>query len=406
MTDIIEEPEEEGVGDKKKEKRKGNYVNANYKILELTEEQKAFIQANYDKMPIAELAQKAFNNPDIDGHYTEAKSIKAYIATFAEGFKPKTTADKPRKGPYVLTPEQQTSVQALLNSENPPTVKEMFKLHFPDIRDFSPLCAEYQSLSRFVKSINEEAMDIWEEPVDSRRYKPPRNYATVLGLVNRYVHNPQDPSKMLYDMNNIKPQHERNLKALGSYMQTTKFVLQASQYDRKADRDLFESTFVRQVQDKATDLLPEEVDTYISIAAETVTGAQIEREIIKQQKKVSECQDGDDDEGGNKAKLAMSLVEYIGDLRDKHKESKKQAQSLITSVSGSRAKRIDSKSNQNDCLANLIGLWIEEKSRGDLLALAKKEHREDEAEFSRIESLDDTYALIAGMTKDEAIHGV
>lgn len=391
-------------------KRTGNYVNANYETIELTPEQKAFVDANWDKMDLKTLTQKTFNNPELNGHHMEGKSVKAYIASKAgEGeIAPviKTTADKPRKGSLELTPAQKATVDSLLNTEEPPTTKEMFKMLFPDLTLKSYIMPEYRAIAAYIKSVNEEAFDIWEEPVEKRRYQPPKNYAVTIGLVNKYVSNPYDPSKALYDQGSIKPAHEKNLKALQSYMQMTRFVLQASQYDKKADRDLFESTFVRQVQDKAADLLPEEVDMYLSVAQETVSVAQIERSILKQEKLIEETLDGDGTDDGSRAKLSMSLVESVNSLREKLDKSKARLKGLIESVAGSRNKRVDAKANQNDSIANLIGAWMEEKKRKEMIEIAKKEHLEDAAELERLETLDDTFALIAGMSRSEAVMGL
>lgn len=390
-------------------KRKGNYVNANYEVIELTEEQKAFVRENWDKMDLKTLTQKAFKNPNLNGHHMEGKSIKAYIASLTpEGQEAPVikTTQKIKKGSFELTAPQKATVDSLLNTDEPPSTKEMFKMLFPDLQLKSFIMPEYRAIVKYVKETNEEAMDIWEEPVEKRRYSPPKNYSVMVGIVNRYVSNPHDPSKALYDPTHMKPAHEKNIKALLSYMQMTRFVLQASQYDKKADRDLFESTFVRQVQDKAVDLLPEEVDMYLAVAQETVSVAQIERSIIKQEKLIEETLDGGNDTDGSKAKLSMSLVESVNSLREKLDKSKGRLKGLLESVAGSRNKRIDAKSGQNDAITNLLGAWQEEKKRLEFIEVAKKEHLEDEAEMERLESLDDTYALIAGMSKREARMGI
>lgn len=389
-------------------KRQGKYKDANYEILELTEEQKQFVQENWTKMDLKTLTQKTFNNPEINGHHTEAKSIKAYISSLSpngEETPAIKTTQRVTKGSFELTPAQKATIDSLLNTDQPPSTKEIFKLLFPKITLKHYLIPEYKAVAKYIREVNEEAVDIWDEPVENRRYKPPKIYPAVIGLVNRYVSNPFDPSKAMYDPANIKPAHEKNLKALMSYMQMTRFVLQASQYDKKADRDLFESTFVRQVQDKAADLTPEEVDMYIAVAQETVSVAQIERSITRQERLIDETLEEKDDKEGSKARLSMSLVESVNSLREKLDKSKGRLKGLIESVAGSRKDRLDGKANQNDSIANLIGAWMDEKRRQEMIAIAKKEHAEDAAEMERLESLDDTFALIAGMSKQEAILG-
>ena len=393
-----------------KEKRKGNYVNASYKILELTEAQKATVRAQWDKMDLKTLTRLVFDNQELNGHNTEAKSIKSYIASLSIDGKetpPKiATTQHITKGELELTQPQVDSIVSLLSGEEPPSINEIVKMLFPEFADKAiiPTTREYRAVLKVVKSCNENAVDIWDEPVVERRYKPPFSYSSIVGLVNKHVNNPVDTRKALYDMATIKPSHERNLKALLSHMKSTKFVLEASMYDRRVDRDLFESTFIRQTQDKAADLTPEEVDTYIAIAAGTVRESQVERQIAFERRMSNDCLEGND-ETGNKAKLSMSLVESIKALQGERKELKSHTHKLITSVSGSRSARLKEKGVKDDYLGNLIEAWREEEKRLELIELAKKEHMEDTEEFNKIKSLDHSFALIAGMTRAEAEGG-
>lgn len=389
-----------------KPKRQGNYKNANYKLIELNDEQKAFIATHWanPEWDLKRITQHVFNDPTLDGHHTEGKSVRAYISTLGtvqEPAKPRTTAT-PKKGRHELTPEQKTNIEALLNQEQIPSVREIFKVIFPEMRDYNTLCPEYQAVARFIRGTNEEAMDIWEEPVTERRYKPPLNWPGMLGLVNRCVGNPHDINRSLYVAEKLKAAEERNIKALYSYIRNNEFILRASQYDKKADRESFISTFVRNLHDKAADLTADEVDAYLDLCTETIQANQINREVQHQQKLISDCLNGEDDEEGSKARLSMSLVESINSLREKLDKSKKLIHTLRTSVAGSRKDRLDSKKMSNDYLGNWFALWVEEQTRKDLIALGKKEHEEDAAEHGRIKSMDDSWALIAGMTEDEA----
>ncbi len=393
-----------------KSKRQGNYKNANYKLIELTDEQKIFIAAHWanPEWPLDRITKHVFNNPELNGHHTEGKSVRTYIATLGqpgeEPPKPRTTAS-PKKGRYELTPEQKTNIEAMLNQEEVPLTKEIFRLIFPDIKEVSYIGPEYQAISRFIRETNEEAVDIWEEPVSERRYKPPGSWLILLGFVNRVVGNPKDLNRVLYDHTKMKGAEERNLKALYSYMKIDTFINRASRYEKRMERDTFLSTFIRNIQDKAADLIPEEVDAYMDLAAETVQGNQIEREIQVQQKLLSEAFEGTD-EDGSKAKASMSLVESTNYLRDKLKETKNRIDKLRKDLAGSRKDRIDSRKTKDDHLGNWFALWVEEQSRKDLIALGKKEHEEDRAEFGRIKSMDDSWALIAGMTEEEAGGGL
>jgi hypothetical protein len=307
-----------------------------------------------------------------------------------------------KKGRCKLTPEQKTNIESLLNQDEIPAIREIFKMVFPDMKNYSTLCAEYQAVSKFIKETNEDAIDIWEEPVTERRYKPPGSWSILLGIVNKSVGNRHDINRALYDPAKMKAVDERNIKALFSYMRNNEFILRASQYDKKADRESFINTFIRNTHDKAADLTADEVDAYLDLCSETIQANQINREVQHQQKLISDCLNGEDDEEGSKARLSMSLVESINSLREKLDKSKRHIHTLRTSVSGSRKDRLDSKKTKDDHLGNWFALWVEELTRKDIIALGKKEHEEDKVEYGRIKSMDDSWALVAGMTEEEA----
>lgn len=394
-----------------KPKRQGNYKNAAYKVLELTDEQKTFVASHWanPEWPLKRITQHVFNDNTLDGHHTEGKSVRAYIATLGQPGtptpKPFTALNPPKKGRYELTADQKTNIEVMLNQDEPPSTKEIFRLVFPDVKEVSYIGAEYQALCRFIKETNEEAIDIWEEPVTERRYKPPGSWAILLGIVNKCVGNPRDINKALYDPNKMKGVEERNIKALFSYMRRDMFINRASSYQKKVDRDTFLSTFIVNVQDKAADLTPEEVEAYSDLAAETVQAMQIDREVDQQQKLLAESFEGDDTDG-SKAKASMSLVDSLNNTRDKRKESKNRIDRLRKDLSGSRKDRLDSKSVKNDHLGNWFAAWVEEQTRQDIIELGKKEHADDRTEYGRIKSMDDSWALIAGMTEDEASKGL
>lgn len=369
---------------------------------ELTDAQKETVRALWDKEPIDVVAQKVFANSRLDLNSPETLVVREYIATL-DGAEP--VVEKEREKITELTEAMKVNIEALLATDEPPTVKEIVLMLFPDIKDLSPLHKEYKLVYEHVKHLKEDAVDAWDEPVETRRYTPPQKLVSVIGMTNRFVGNPHDPTKQLYDIATMKKAQQANLHALMSYMKTAHFVTRASLYQRKADRDLFESTFVRHVHDKAADLTPEEVDMYITIAVEVVRVSQFDRDIALQERIRNNVLEGNGDSEG-KVKLSMSLVDSINSMMDKRDASNKQIQSLIKSVAGERAKRLDGKQTTNDSIVNLINLWIEEQTRQDLIALAKKEHEEDEAEFGRIASLDDAIALMAGLTRNEAVRGI
>lgn len=370
--------------------------------IQLSEEQRVLVRERWDKDDLLDLTQQAFGDDGLDINSPQVKAVRAFIASLDGSAEP--TKPKAQQGPE-LTEEQKANIRALITVDDPPSVRELFKLIWPDLPLKSTLQREYQLLFKYVQEVNSEAVDIWDEPVAERRYKAPVSYSSFVGIVNRHVGNPQNPNKALYDLQSLKKSQENNLKALWSYLQTNQFVLQASQYDKKADRNLFEETFIRQVHDKGADLIPEEVDMYMAVAAETVEISKMERDIRRYEGVVNKYLE-DNMDGEKKSALSKPFVDALTALRVKFGESKKRRKDLIDSVAGSRKDRVANKTVQTDALVNLLNLWAEEQTRNDLIALGKKEHEDDKKEWGRIKSLDDSIALIAGMSEEDAIHGL
>ncbi len=388
-----------------KPKRQGNYVNANYKIIELTEEQKAFVRAFWATKDLKTLTRECFQNDQLDGHNTEAKSIKAYIATLSvDGQEPpkiKTTAFV--KGKLEMTQEQVDSTVSLLNSPNPPKLNELVRMLFPDIKVVKPASREYKAIFEFVKEYNEAALDMWDEPIESADYKAPNSIMAMVGRVNEYVSNPLDPGKKAYKGDAIKPFEYRCLYALMGYLKSVSFRYQAQQYTKKMERTLFESHFITLTHDKP-DLTSADQNLYIQASAAKVKIAQTERRLQKVITQMDETMDSVDEKG--RAILSQNMVELVNVTQEKLDKAVKEYQSLVKGLESTRAEREDLKTKRSESVLPLLEAWQkDEDARKGLIKQGQIEHEADEKEFDRLSTFDSVVALIAGQSRNEAIRG-
>ncbi len=211
-----------------------------------------------------------------------------------------------------------------------------------------------------------------------------------------------DVSRKVYVWGKLKSSEERCMRALMKYMRVYRVTYQASQYDKKSERELFLSTFIRFTHDKP-DLTEIEVDQSISAASETVNIAQIERS-IKRIDKIQEeiMMGGEVDDNGKVRKLGMSDVELINQIRAKHDLSKNRLKSLMEALEETRSKRQAGKNERNQSILNLLEAWQQdEQKRTDMIAMGDREKAEDLKEVGRLRDLDDLTALISGQTEDE-----
>jgi hypothetical protein len=217
----------------------------------------------------------------------------------------------------------------------------------------------------------------------------------MIAWVNNYI--PTGTGEPLYNSSSIKAFEEKCLRMLLGYLRSPTFVYQASQYEKKVDRELFESNFIRFCYDKP-DLTAEEIHQYISLSSEIVNTAQIERTIQRLDKNINDWLSGDDDE---KKKMSMSMVELINAARGKWESSKERQKKLLAELTESRSIRLKNRLDQNASILNLVEAFQKEKDRKELIELAEMEKQADVIETDKLSNMDQVVALIAGMSKKE-----
>lgn len=374
---------------------KKGFAGGNYEILELAPGQKAVVDANWDKMDHQALTRLVYHDDTLDGRSTEGRSIKAYLANQGKIL---VTTKKPRKGKFELDEAQKTYIEA---NHKETKVTEMVKVLFPDQR-LTVGAAEFRAVYEFVKTIDADSVDMWDEAVESKEYKPPVSISALIGRLNNYVSNTGDYLRATYDAGKLKPSESKNLHALMGHLRSKPFFYQASGYTRYVDRDLFEANFIRWVHDKASELSLPEVNLYINAAAKSVQLTKLERTIEVLESRMQEAFTAQDDNDGTKTKLSMTLVELISTSRKELGTYMNQQKTLIDGLEGERAKRIKDRNDRNASLVNLVDAWIQERSRLDLIAQGEQEKTEDAVEVGRIKNMTDVLGLIAGQTEAEA----
>jgi hypothetical protein len=359
--------------------------------IELTDEQKKLILDNFDKMNLLNLTRFIFKDQNLDGRSLQGKEVKEFLSE--QNKTVKTTKYEKMPLPE-LTEENKRFIEHAVAAQNSKPI-EMARIIYNNPK-MAANTLEFRAVYEYVRSIDPNQANLADEPVDSREYKPPQNIQGIAGRVNQYV--TTGSSKGIYNPNDLKPSEEKRCKILMSYMKSPRFVYQASSYERKIDRTLFESEFVRFTYDKE-DLTPEEVTQYVSLCSEIVNEAQANRILSHFQNEVEAGFCSDDDA---KKKYSVSLSENLNAWRNKCEASKKQQNALLDKLTESRSTRLAGKLNQNASVLNLIDLWIQQESRDKMLFLANKEKEEDRDEVNRLDDYEAVISLIAGQTKEEA----
>jgi hypothetical protein len=367
-----------------------------YDIPPLTDEQKAKILELFTANPKTELkvlTQQVFNNEGLDGRSNEAKAVKEFLA--AQNFNVRTKNTYVPVDAFEMTDDHRAFIKSNFGSMNLP---ELISALFPHVKNGSTLSREGRAVMAFVKQAFPQEYTKPDEPVEDVEYSPPRSMQNLVSKVNTYL---PDAKSYNYNGGDMKPSEQKKLETLWGYLKTHYFIAKASVFRKELDRTLFESNFIRYTHDKP-DLLAEEVNQYIDLAAEMVTTLQIEREKNDTEDRIRDHLMNPD----NKNRVPESLVLFLNSTREKWDKSKERTKKLLDTLVEDRSKRLEKRLSQHDSVLRLIDAWKDEEQRADLIKLVQLEQTEDTEEFERLNSLDDVKALIAGMTKDEASHGI
>ncbi len=355
----------------------------------LTPEQEQLVRDFWDKIPLAELTQKAFNNPELDGRSEEGRAIKDWLARRNLTAK---TAGSPKGNPIVLTDDQKKYIE---NNAQSTSALSMARTLFNNPK-ICPLNNEFEAVNDYVKSLGINV----QKPVSQlaeAQYVAPKSIARLIPRVNKYVTRDFAEDKVFFNADKLKPEQEKALKALLGYMNVYRFGYEINKFNKEMDREIFESSFIRYAYDKP-DLLEEEVDQYISLCSEIVSAAQIDRHIADLDDQYDEFKESDD---GEKKKLSLTFVEMIDKARAKKKDAQERIDKGFKTLTATRADRIKKRQQANATILNLVEAWRNEKKRKEMLELAKFEKNKERREVDRIETLDDVSALIAGISKEE-----
>lgn len=361
------------------------------KIL-LTDDQKSYILLNYTKKSLIELTRYISGDPKADGRHKMGRVIREFLNE--KGLEYETTKFS-KEGDLVLTEEQEDFLRQNISVMKP---LEAARVLFKNEK-ISPLHREFKAVQRFMDKITPGITKREDAPIEEE-FKPPTTVYKMMHLVNKYVPNRLKENEPMYKSGDkLTAQDIKNLTAMLSYMQLPRLRLIVKNYTKQIDVDVFLSTFIGMTFDKS-DLLREEMDQYISLAAEIVTTEQIGRNVNTLNDKMNDVLDSTDPE---KMRISMGLVELINTSQEKWDKSKERQKKLIAELTGSRAERMKGRIEANASILNLVDAWRDEEKRKKMLELAIKQKDAEKKDIDELSNMESVVSLIAGITKNEIL---
>ncbi len=299
--------------------------------------------------------------------------------------KPKTRAHEPVEN-IILTDAQKEFIDNNASKDN--TAYQLAKTLFSD-RDVRPLGKEYRVVAQYIKESNSD--NFFEvETIPEGRYEPPSSIQAVLKKVNQYLHEELSLQSMTaYD--------KKCLETTRQFLHAPRFIQEINNYQSIEKRVSFESEFIRAVYGKP-DLTPEEISLTINWCSDLIEVADSKKQAEKLKQILDDSTTEDKD-----GRIAMSLVEAIGEINTHISEVLKREERIYALLNKSRSKRSEESKNKIGSLTALFEWAAEEANRKKMIEKAKMQEVLRAKEVERMESIDDLILVSLGMKREEAI---
>lgn len=354
--------------------------------LELTEEQKQRIKDKWNNTPkdseppsLKDWCEYVFG-VGVDGRDKRARALKIYLATLDIKANPshfyKTKVQK-----VELTEAHKEFIKNNPEMSSLEIAKELF-----DRPDITPLDLESRAIRNYKRALELATNPDGEEAKKTdllKEYRPPRNFSETVHRINAYVVN-----KLSEDKLSIK--QKQDIEATMLFLQDTRFLFLINSYQRQDIRDLFESSFIKYVHNKASDCNAEETDQYINLAASIVTQMEGMAELNMLKEQQANCLQ-------NGLSVPKGTADRIGDLETNINELKSYQDRLIKSLQGERAKRVENKIAENSSVVALISAWKQEEHRKRIISYAQMKEKAVREELQKLNTMDGIKAQLFGV---------
>lgn len=350
--------------------------------LALTEKQKTQIQEEFVKNPdLRHITQIVFEDDSLDGRSKEGRAVRAFLINNNLEF---NTTTPQRVEEIDLTTEQREFLMSD-NIERGMNALEATRLAFRD-REIQPLSQQHRMVMEFLRSYRPEIVDD-NDMITSDKWTPPKSLSRAIKKVN-------DWAGQTFDEISIQTKQKKMCERLLYYLKSPRFVHFINQYSTIADRDLFESEFVRTVWDKP-DLTNDELNLYITVCTNYVRQKHIQQRIDRLNNMLNDTE--------NERDITLRLTELIKATSDELNQCEKRIESLTKDLNGSRQARLKARGEQNGSIAALVEAFQEKEERDRMIMMAEMQNKLIEEEADRLESMDDYKARILGISKKEIL---
>lgn len=343
--------------------------------IELTDDQKNFIEKNYQKFPdLKLLTQKTFKNQRLDGRSREASLVKGHLSKI--GGKYKTTKKTP-VSKINFTPNQKENIIELAN-EGLSSLK-IAEIIFPD-KTIKRLSSEQKAVHKVIKDFTPELLQSGETAL-GEEFKPPENMQDAIDLVNV-------ASGQGLENDKLTANEREGIENLIKFLSSPRLGSIINSMLSKEYRNLFLHEFVRATWDKP-DLTTEDVNLYINVCQDFINSKNITNHMEKLNQMLEEADD--------QFELKMGLIEALSTKSTEFNQCEKRMESLLRQLNTARAERLKTMRSNNASILALVRAFQQEEERKRMLVLAQLQNKAVKDEVEKLENMEEWKARILGI---------
>lgn len=320
----------------------------------------------------------------MDGRSKEGRAIKQYM--IANGMDYNTTKSEAKNTVELSSSQKEFLISEQISSEMQPI--EIARLVWED-ESVKPLSIQHRLVLNFLEEFRPDIVDEGNS-LSKKRWGPPKSMQMTIRRVNKWC-----DITLQEDPDSIASKYRRYIEKLLEYFQIFKLSQIMNSFKTDADRDLFESEFVRATWDKP-DLTVDEINLYMIICSNYVRATHI-------QKRLDQFQVLLENEELESSDLTMRLTEHVKATNDELNSCEKRIESMIQKLNGSRADRLKNQSKSAGSIVDLVRTVQEQEGRKRLYDMAQQRARLVQDEADRIESLDEFKARVFGISPEECL---
>ena len=346
--------------------------------MKLNDEQQQWLRENYKNNPsLIELTRQLFCDETLDGRTKEGRAVRHFLGT--QGLEYNTTQRELQV--VELTEEQKAFI--VQYAEDGMTAFQIAGILFPEV-NVTPLSKEMLVVNDYLKE-NAPTFVKAEESSLGDTYSPPTTPLAGVRKINKYTSEELKVDRLSMKAKNC-------VTAIISFLQSPRFFSVINNYNAHADRELFEAEFIRATWDKP-DLSADEINLNINVCVDYINLKNISAHVEKLNRMFNEAEEQQD--------MSIRLAELLKTKSEEYNQCEKRMESLITRLSGDRAKRVANRQQENASLINLVQLFQDEEERKIMIRIADLQKRAVRDEADNMEKMPDWKTRVLGVSKNE-----